>query len=186
MRFYCYASADDVWVDLSRRAFDVGLGPETKGSVGMAFHRYRNAAGLLVDGDLTRGALYLSFTEPESSAAHYPDNPHLLVSEWLNARHGAFEQSSLRWRGSLITEWTNLAPGTSVALYEDAGLANLQALMAVRIEATHTTRLDLLPFADGAFDETLASGNDFEVMERGICTGLRPELACGDASTGAY
>jgi hypothetical protein len=186
MRFYCYAPADDVWIDLSQRAFHAGLGPQTGGSVGLAFHPYRSAAGLAVDGDSTRGALYLSFTEPESSLAHYPDNPHLLMSEWLNVRHGAFEQISLRWRGSMITEWTNLAPGTSVALYEDAGLANLQALMAVRIEATHTTRLDLLPFADGVFDETLASGNDFEVMERGICTGLRPEQACGDASTGAY
>jgi hypothetical protein len=186
MRFYCYAPERDAWLDLSQRAFDAPLGPQTSGSVGMALHRYRDLTGAAIGGDSSRAALYLSFTEPESSSAHYPDNPHFLVSEWLSATHAAREQISFRWRGSVITEWTNLAPGTALALYEDAGLANLHALMALRHEATHTTRLELLPFADGIFDQPLAAGNDFEVMERGICMGLRSELECGDASTAAY
>jgi hypothetical protein len=36
------------------------------------------------------------------------------------------------------------------------------------------------------FDETLGSGDDFQVMERGICMGLHGERECGDASTAAY
>jgi hypothetical protein len=186
MRFYGYAKARDVWVDLSARAFDIGLGPRTWGSANLAFHRYRDASGALIAGDATRGALYITFSEPESSAAHYPDNPHFFVSEWLNAQHGVFEQISLRWRGRVISEWTNLAPGTSMALLEHDAQSQLAGLMAVRNEATHTTHLDFLPSADGVFDETLAGGDDFQVMERGVCMGLRSERECGDASTAAY
>jgi hypothetical protein len=186
MRFYGYAPAGDVWVDLSARAFDGGLGPRTWGSANLAFHRYRDASGALIADDATRGALYVTFSEPESSAAHYPDNPHFFVSEWLNAQHGAFEQIALRWRGRVISEWTNLAPGTSIALFEDDAQSRLAGLMAVRNEATHTTHLDFLPSADGVFDETLAGGDDFQVMERGICMGLHSERECGDASTAAY
>jgi hypothetical protein len=186
MRFDCYDKARDVWVDLSKRAFDVGLGPHTAGSSSLAFHHYRDASGAFIAGDPTRGALYVTFTEPESSAANYPDNPHFFMSEWLNAQHGAFEQISLRWRGRVISEWVNLAPGTTLALHEDVARPQLEGLMAVRDEAKHTTHLDFLPHVDGVFDETLGSGDDFQVMERGICMGLHGERECGDASTAAY
>jgi hypothetical protein len=186
MRFDCYDKARDVWVDLSKRAFDVGLGPHTAGSPSLAFHHYRDATGAFIADDPTRGALYVTFTEPESSAANYPDNPHFFMSEWLNAQHGAFEQISLRWRGRVISEWVNLATGTTLALHEDVARPQLEGLMAVRNEAKHTTHLDFLPHVDGVFDETLGSGDDFQVMERGICMGLHGERECGDASTAAY
>jgi len=35
------------------------------------------------------------------------------------------------------------------------------------------TRIEFLPLADGAYDEDFGSGDDFEVMERGICLGIR-------------
>jgi hypothetical protein len=126
----------------------------------------------------------LSFTEPDS--ARTPDNPHWLISEWLSAKHGAFAQIDFRWRGSVIDQWTNLVPGTGVALYEDETLSALKALMAIRDGKTGATRIDFLPFADGAYDEDFGTGNDFEVMERGICVGLRGVKPCGDRATGAY
>jgi hypothetical protein len=52
--------------------------------------------------------------------------------------------------------------------------------------AKDATQLELLPFVDGAFPVDLASGNDFEVMERGICTQLRGAQTCGGPDTGSY
>lgn len=47
-------------------------------------------------------------------------------------------------------------------------------------------RIELLPVADGAFAAELGAGDDFAVMERGICTGLRGAKWCGGPKTGAY
>jgi hypothetical protein len=186
LRVFCYEPNTDRWTDVSQRAFDVGLGPRTSGPVGVAFHHYRDASGEPIAGDSNRGALYLSFTEPPASNAPYPDNPNYLISEWLDAAHGARERLSLRWRGKVISEWTALAAGTGVALAEDARRPGLEALMVVRDDAHHGHRLEFLPHADGEFDQALGAGYDFEVMERGICLGIRSEAECGDESTAAY
>lgn len=172
IRFYCYDSASDLWQDLSARAFDVELGPATTGAPSLAYHRFRDASGAAID---SRGALYLVFSEPEN-------NPHFYVSEWLSSAHGAREQISFRWRGRIINEWTQLAANSGVALLE--GEQHLQALLVQR--AGGALRLDYLPYADGEVDTTLDSGNDFQVMERGLCLGLRSAAECGDASTAAY
>ena len=184
IRIYVYRPELDAWQDLSADAFDAALGPRTSGPVGLAFHLYRAPDGSPLHGDATRGALYLSFTEPESPAARAPDNPHLYVSEWLDARHPARRQLHMRWRGRLLTEWTNLAPGTGTALFEDESSEALAALMLV--ETRDGRKLELLPYADGTHPAELASGSDFQVMERGICSVLRGDVVCGDASTGAY
>jgi hypothetical protein len=180
---YCYDVASDLWIDLSSRAFEAGLGPRTTSPVSLAFHRYRAADGKPLDAS-QRGAIYLSFTEPDPGVTKRTDNPHFFVSEWLSAAHGAREQLHFRWRGRVLTEWTNLDIGTGLALYEDAELASLKVLAALR--GKDNTRLVFLPFADGAAALSLGAGNDFEVMERGICVGVRGETVCGDASTGRY
>jgi len=124
LRFYCYDAARDRWADLSLAAFYAGLGPHTAGAVALAFHRYRAADGTPLD--RTRGALYLSFTEPESQDAHDPDNPHFLISRALSARAGAFQAIDFRWRGSVINQWTKVVHGTALALYEDESLSALK------------------------------------------------------------
>jgi hypothetical protein len=175
IRFYCYDVASDRWLDLSARAFDVGLGPRTGDAPGLAYHHYRDASGAPVSDDSTRGALYLAFSEH--------DNPHFYISEWLSKAHGAREQISFRWRGRIINEWTQLANGTGVALHDDGD--HLQALMVQR-SGTGSLRLDYLPYADGELDEELGSGNDFQVMERGLCLGIRSEAECGGPDTAQY
>jgi hypothetical protein len=172
LRFYCYDSASDRWLDLSARAFDIGLGPSTTGSTSLVYHRYRDASSAAVS---SRGAMYLTFSEPEN-------NPHFYVSEWLSQEHGAREQISFRWRGRIISEWTQLAAGSGVSLLE--GDEHMQALLVQR--ASGALRLDYLPYADGELDATLESGADFQVMERGICLGLHSEAECGNAGTAAY
>jgi hypothetical protein len=183
VRFYCYQRESDLWIDRSALAFSSALGPQTTGHVALAYHRYRTADGDFVTGDSSRGAVFLVYTERAS--LHTPDNPHLLMSEWLNAEYRAFENINFRWRGSFINQWTNLAGGTGVALYEDESLISLQAIIARR-DADDAVVVDYLPFADGSYDETLAAGNDFQVMERGVCAGIQLDGRCGDSAIGAF
>jgi hypothetical protein len=181
VRFYCYDASRDAWLDLTRTAFFSGLGPQTAGAVSLAYHRYRKQDGGLVTDDVTRGAVIMSFTEPESPYAKNPDNPHYFMSEWLSAEHPARSELYFRWRGSVIDEWTNLAPGTSLALYEDVTLSALKGLMLAKLTNPDVVHLDFLPFADGVYEDQFGGGNDFEVMERGICEGLKSEASCAPA-----
>jgi hypothetical protein len=181
IRFYCYDLSRDLWRDHSARAFYAGLGPRTGGPVGLAYHRYRSASGTVLHGDETRGALYLSFTEPAPGDDLTPDNPQLLISEWLDAAHPAATSIQFRWRGNVVNQWTHLAKSTSLVLYEDNSLQALAGAMVRRAKDRH--QLELLPFVDGAFDVELGAGNDFEVMERGICTQLRGARACDSPSS---
>ena len=185
MRFVCFDAVSDNLRDLSSQAFDVGLGPRTAGQVGLAYHVHRKADGEPIAGDPSRGALYLTFTEPAAPSTP-PDNPHVLVSEGLSAARRAETHSALRWRGSVINEWVALAPGTGVALLEDPHEPGLRGLMAVRDAAHDSVHLDFLPHADGEFAAPLRSGDDFAVMERGICLGLHNAAVCGDETTAGY
>jgi hypothetical protein len=184
IRFHCYEPGGDVWRDHSSRAFYAGLGPRTGGPVGLAYHRYRTSDGAPIDGDETRGALYLSFTEPAPGKDKTADSPQLLVSEWLDAAHPAAGSIAFRWRGNAIHQWTHLAPNTSLVLYEDGSLTALTGAMTRRTK--DQLELVLLPFADGSFDVDLGGGDDFEVMERGICAELRGVARCGGPETGRW
>jgi hypothetical protein len=181
IHLHCYEPARDLWPDLSARAFYAGLGPRTGGPVGLAYHCHRTAHGTAIDGDETRGALYLSFTERAPVRDRTPDNPQLLVSEWLNAGNPAASALHFRWRGAVINQWTHLAPDTALVLYEDRSLAGLAGAMVRRIG--QRLQLELLPLVDGAFEAELRGGDDFEVMERGICTELRGAAACADGAS---
>jgi hypothetical protein len=184
VRIYCYAPERDRWLDLSATAFYAGIGPETGAEVALAYHRYRGADGLPLAGDDSRGALYLAFSEPAPGTQGAPDNPNLWISRALSARHGALGGLEFRWRGTLIDQWTHLGASTSVALYEDATLSALKAALIVRADGS--LQLDFLPLADGSFEAELNGGDDFEVMERGICVGLRGVERCGGSETAAY
>jgi hypothetical protein len=142
------------------------------------YHYYRDADGLPVTDDASRGALYLAFTEVDPDSKRYPDIPNLLLSQWLNAAHGAKERIDFRWRGRLIDQWTTLAPATRVAFYEDESSDALVALMNVH-RGNGSSQIDVLPLADGSFDAALGAGNDYRIMEHGICAGLRGNGVCG-------
>jgi hypothetical protein len=190
VRFYCRAEGTGAWADLSARAFYATLGPKTGGPVGLAYHRFRYADGGFVGADAAsedagaRGAIYLTFTEPAPGSSR-PDNPNLLISQALDRDAPARHAIDFRWRGNVINQWTHVAQGTAVALYEDESLPGLVAALPVRGEG-EAIRIDLLPVADGTFSAELGAGNDFAVMERGICTGLRGTKWCGGPKTGAY
>jgi hypothetical protein len=129
--------------------------------------------------------LYVSYTEPPVPSVPHPENPHFLISEGVGPTQRVAEHVSLRWRGTVIDEWTTLLPGSGVVLAETRE-AGLTALMVMRDDAHGGARLAFLAHADGEFDAELGAGDDFAVMERGICTGIRGGAACGDASTSDY
>jgi hypothetical protein len=183
LRFHCYDVHADTWRDVSERAFEVGLGPHTDGPVALAFHAHTNAVGTNTASSC--GALYVSYTEPPVPSVPHPENPHFLVSECLSPTRRAADHIALRWRGTVIDEWTTLVPGSGVALAEtrDSGLA---ALLVIRDDAHGGARVEFLPHADAEFDAELGAGDDFAVMERGICMGIRSAGDCGDASTSDY
>ncbi|MDD9939714.1 MAG: hypothetical protein OXU20_01510 [Myxococcales bacterium] len=183
LRFYCYQPTDDAWRDLSQQAFSAPLGPRTEGPVSLAYHRYRASGGDPIDSVAPRGALYLAFAAEDSTSE--PRAAWWFVSEWLSQEFGAADRIRFRWRGRVIDQWTNLPPGSGVALYEDAGLSALKALVPVRSVQARDTRLVFLPLADGAYHAELSGGDDFAVMERGICTGIRGEHACGGPESAA-
>jgi hypothetical protein len=87
-------------------------------------------------------------------------------------------ETFFRWRGRVIDEWTTLEPGTSLALCEDPQLSALKALMLARVGDPATTRLDFLPFADGACEAHLGSGNDFRAHGSGDLRGLHGAEGC--------
>jgi hypothetical protein len=181
LHLYCYVVENDRWLDLSTRAFDSALGPQTGSEPALAFHRYRDANGDMLRGDDSFGALYLAFTEPASGTVAPADNPGLFISEWLDADHGARSRLHLRWRGALSDQWAHLADDTSVAFYEDEDLSALKAAFIAKVAGG--LQLDWLPLADGSFTARLQSGDDFAVMERGICVGLKGIERCGDPRT---
>jgi hypothetical protein len=192
IRFYCYEPERGAWRDLTARAFYATLGPKTGGPVGMAYHRFRYADGGFVGNGASseeagaRGAVYLSFTEPAPDTKT-PDNPNVLISTALDRTALARDAIDFRWRGSLINQWAHVARGTAVTLVEEPSLPGLVALVPMRVKGDPSrARIELLPVADGTFDAALDSGDDFAVMERGICTGLRGVKWCGGPKTGVY
>jgi hypothetical protein len=66
---------------------------------------------------------------------------------------------------------------TGVSLYGDRDISSLKALALYRYGTPPTTRLALQGLFDGAHHAELKDGNDFWVMEQGICRGLHPASA---------
>jgi hypothetical protein len=110
-----------------------------------------------------------------------------LISTALGRDVLARDAIDFRWRGGLINQWAHVARGTAVTLVEEPSLPGLVALVPMRVKDDPSrARIELLPIADGTFDAALDSGDDFAVMERGICTGLVGSKPCGDAHTADY
>jgi hypothetical protein len=174
VRVFCYDPRRDAWLDLSAQAFYAGLGPRTTSRVGLGFHRQRAADGSTLDPSEQSGTLVLAFTD--DADPHYPNLPWLLLSEVLGPGRSAASSLRLRWQGQLINQWTTLLPGAGVALYEDRSLSALKAL--VTLATDERPQLQFLPLADGSYGGRLGSGNDFRVIETGICSGLRGRARC--------
>ena len=83
--------------------------------------------------------------------------------------------------------WTNLVDGSGLALLDHPDLGSMKALGIYDdgSDGTAEDRLvNFMPFADGSFNAEMRDGNDFRVMERGICRGLQSSNYCGLSTWG--
>lgn len=183
---YCYDRTSNSFRDRSSSAFTQGK-PVTTGKPGLGFHAYRSVFGVPVNNEASRGAFWLSVTVGDPNW----DFVDVWISDPISTQPGE-ELSAVYFprerRGKAGNEWTNLVDGTGMAIY-DAGLGSMKAVWLRQdggdqdsTQAAPVVRF--LPFADGTFRAQLKDGNDFQVMERGICLGLANGSSCGDSSFG--
>lgn len=184
---YCYDRATNRFEDVSASAFP-GTQPRTVGKPGLAYHAYRSLFGIPRAGDPTRGAYWLSVVQ---AGAVY-DFVDMWISDPIStdpaeALGDVFFPSSRR--GKVGNVWTNLLDGSGMAMYDDEDLGAMKAVW-IRQDGGDTSsplgdvHLRFLPFADGGFRAEFRDGNDFQVMERGICLGISNGADCGPSSFG--
>ncbi len=173
LRFYCRSAVNGRWTDLSTTMFPNGQQQYTVVKPGLSFHIHRRWQGAPIFGDVGRGQWNLALTKPLS----FPD---MYVSATLNGAQSTATAGAFNYLGKVGDQWTGLLTGSGVALFEDPEISALKGLW---ITTNHYTRVQFLPFADGTFDADLRDGDDFTIMERGICLGLQDEAHCGEPST---
>lgn len=172
-RFYCYVKSSDRWQDFSAKMYQWIPMAHTPTKVGLAYHVLRNGTGGALGNDITRGQFWMtvapgSDTNGDGVIDPAPSKPELYISTYLSASNPPHPN---------ITQWSVKGPYwdatqtvdtyTNVGLYEDESIS---AMKGTWFE--NNTSILFMPYADGTFNEPLKDGNDFQVMERGICMGV--------------
>lgn len=174
VHLHCLNPTTGRWTDLTTSAFAGRPLPKTTGKASLAYHQHRGWAGHPLTTDLA-GQVWLAVVTDTG----FPD---VLVSNTLTDSTPADPNLHFDHIGKVGNVWTKVRPGSGLALYEDGELGALKGLM---VQTNDDDQLDFLPLADGTIDITLEDGDDFAVMERGICLGMGGTTICGDASTSA-
>ncbi len=185
---YCYDRASNRFENLSSSAFTTGTKPVTVGKPGLAFHAYRSWAGLPLGAETERGAFWLSVV---AAGVDY-DFVDMWISDPISESPGeALDEVyfPIERRGKAGNVWSNVVDGSGLALFDDPGFGSMKGLW-LRQDGADTSvplgavKLRFLPFADGTYRASLQDGNDFQVMEKGICRGLASDAYCGPSSFG--
>lgn len=186
VHLYCFDVPMNGWLEQSA-AFTNLPTPANRMKPGFAYHVPRDANGAPVTGDPTAGQFWL-VTMPEASwngVSYY--NPKLYIGADTSSSFPPRQYAGFERYGAISDEWRHVPFGSGFELYEDDQLTALKMLYPFEpYNDPGNTELDFVPLGDGAFHSALLSGNDFEVMERNLCMGLRNETWCGDASTTAW
>ena len=181
VRVMCYRPGPNRWVDRTASAFGANV-PTATARFDLAWHIIRDGEGAPRYPDSAWGQLWMA-------GVTGTDLPEMWVSRAFAGTDitppltGANPVFALR--GPMAAAWTQLPDGVGVALYEDLELSSLKALWWIRRRETvgnmtiQNFVLEFMPFADGAFSAALVDGNDFDVMEDGICGALRGTAWCG-------
>lgn len=183
---YCYDRATNRFEQMNS-AF-TGSKPRTVGKPGLAYHAYRSVFGVPRAGDPARGAYWLSVVQAHSEW----DFVDVWITDPISEDPGEslddvyFPQSR---RGKVGNVWSNMLDGAGMAMYDDADLGAMKAVWIRQDGGDNSSplgavHLRFLPFADGSFSAEFRDGNDFQVMERGICLGISNSADCGPSSFG--
>jgi hypothetical protein len=171
----CYERTSDTWVPIPD-AF-AGLVSVNTAKPGLAYHIPRSATGAPVGGDVTEGYFALSVRRPDGLADLYLSDP-------LSTAHRPNPNLRFSTLGKVKDEWTATPTGVGAVLYEDANVTALKAVFPWRDAGDG--ELHFYPLFDGTVSASLQSGNDFHIMERGICLNLRPESWCGPRTSSVH
>lgn len=190
---YCYDPVANRFIDQSTTAFVAR--PTTFAKPGLAYHAYRSWWGTPYAGDETRGAFWLSVAVDGESLTK--PRPWDYVKMWISSPISEQAGEGLddlffpaEASGLAGNQWTDMHDGAGLALYDDADLGAMKGMWIRHSESDETDNDDrewalrFLPLADGTFRAALKDGNDFQIMEKGICRGLVGAAYCGSSSFG--
>ena len=107
---------------------------------------------------------------PLTAGARVLAEPGAFAEFYVNAYPGKI----FRARVHSVTQSTGEAQG---ALF-----GGVPQSVGLFVEQNNGLQLQFLPWADGVFDAANTQGSDFEVMERGICLGIRGCSGIGAAA----
>jgi hypothetical protein len=179
IRLYCLHPGTLVW---SERGTALTGAPTSAAKATVSFHINRTAVGSYVDNDPTNGHLYVI---TDGGVFEGDRVPKLRLLRRMPGSGGMpdFEQAANLWFGA---RWFTVKTTTSFAIYDDRVLGATKAAIVRPNDSVH-----FLPLADGAVRAELRDGNDFQIMERGLCMGLRFQFQdghdyCGNASTSVW
>jgi hypothetical protein len=175
--FLCYDKEIDRWNDLTSSAFQLvgGVNIQLSGRArpGIAFHTLRESGSLQprpedpalpLGGDQSAGQFWISLLVPTRSGQF----PQLLVSDRIDRTRLPSSTTRFRW---VTSETIGHPQDVGEPLYEDG---DLSALKGLEYQQTGNPGTDLwfLPFVDGTYGADFSDGNDWLVIEGGVCTSL--------------
>ncbi len=171
VQFRCYHRTMERWADLTSTAFPNGA-PEMNRKPGLAFNLHRDANGDRIDPTDRRGRFLLAYADGGAKAkARIWFSASVGVADSVGDVHFPDAQ-----KGHYGGHWTYPRTGSGIALYEDAHLSATKGLMLRRYKSK--ARVHFHPYADGSPPVEMRDGNDFEVMDDGICRKLRGQDWC--------
>lgn len=179
--FYCFIYATEKWEKMTDIVFDVPNGgrPYLLSQAEIVFHRQRKTNGSPVSNDDTKGQFWLSYQSNGPSRYVLYRSKTISGSNWPFTSH--FSSSNTMFDRSSWSHTMNASDGKKLSLYEDSLISGVKAVLIQRKSSNEDT-LTFLPFFDNTYrtlDTHLATGNDFRVMERGICWGLHVRTFTG-------
>lgn len=176
VRVYCYNRTSGQWVERQ------GVIPEehraNTAKAGFAFHINRASSGLPIRGDTTEGQFILTTRQPDGTN-------RLMISSRVNSTIQAGSTLEFPHVGDVRDIWSLTPTAVGVEMYEDPSVTALKALHPWTDAATneYPDVTYFYPLFDGSVDLQSATGSDWQLLERGLCLGVRDETWCGNRAT---
>lgn len=185
--YYCYNPATGRFDDLTRNAFPSGLVVSVTGKPSVTLQYARNADGSVIGNDPRNASVIIAMPSWNDRI------PYMWTSLPMGVMFPPTAPRSFRNLGTAKDQWNHVERGSTVGLYSDPGTKSVMGawLGSARVptDAGGDRRWLLFhPSMEGIFDADLIDGNDFRMMERQLCAGLRGRSwqMCGTRNTWGF